>query len=427
MAHLLHLTEINKFHQFYLLGTILAFFAITLSFISHRFILIYNFGGIALALLMDASTAPAQKNVLLAVMVTLAIASYFTFAIKNHLIKSLEAGRERFQEILDRLPVAAIYVSGDFLFMNGNSEKLIGLKSSEFKNAEAWQKFIDSHLESTTLKTQLGDLRSVQCEVYRDDELKIWILLDETEKLAARAKMIQSAKLASLGTMAGGIAHEINNPLTIIKGFAEVLSHKMETATITLEEQQQLAKTIVHTVNRIEAIVQALKKVSHLETESNSQVEIVPISSVFKDISDLCQKSLESRFIKFQVVNPKEEIVIKGHHVDIGQILINLINNSSDAIKKDSAPWIEMGARIDGSQAVIWVRDSGHGIPKEIADKIFEPFYTTKGIGQGTGLGLSISKGLAKENGGDLTYERGSENTCFKLTLPLAEEVIREA
>ncbi len=423
MAHLLYLTEINRFHQFYLLGTILAFFAITLSFISHRYILIYNFAGIALALAMDAPTAPMQKKLLLAVMVTLSIASYFTFAIRYRLIKSLEAERERFQKILDRLPVAAAYVSGDFLYMNENAEKLLATTVNDWENAKAWQAFIESHLRGNTLKTKNGEIKTVLSGTYRDKELQIWTMLDETEKLAARANMIHSAKLASLGTMAGGIAHEINNPLTIIKGYAEVLATKLEIASLTPEEQKKLAQTIVQTVNRIEAVVISLKKISRAET--NSESKVISLKDLFNDVVDLCQKSLESRFIKLLLDFPSDDVFVKGQPVDLGHILINLINNSADAIKNKPSPWIELSLRVEGQIAAIRVKDSGPGISDEIIEEIFEPFFTTKGVGEGTGLGLSISKGLAKQNGGELLYDRNSKNTCFILVLPIAQRPVR--
>jgi C4-dicarboxylate-specific signal transduction histidine kinase len=113
--------------------------------------------------------------------------------------------------------------------------------------------------------------------------------------------------------------------------------------------------------------------------------------------------------------------------VQISQVLINLINNAVDAIQDLPEKWIRIDARLQKGMIHIAVTDSGHGIPKDLADKIMKPFFTTKGVGKGTGLGLSISRGIAQDHGGDLTLDEDSPHTRFVLILPQARESLQSA
>lgn len=439
MAYSNYTVNLNRLDYFYVLATVMAFFSITLGFFSKKKILIYTVLSIGSMLLLDGSNAPFSKAGYIAISVTLGLVSYITFAEKHQLFRLLEASRQRLQEILDRLPVGAVYLDRGEVYMNTIAENLFGVKASSFSSESSWRDFLRLHLKSRnapesesnsntkyfSLSTNQMTEKIIQCVSYQDEELEIWILLDETEKLVARANMLHSAKMASLGTMAGGIAHEINNPLAIIKGYAEVLMRKMKKVELSFDEQKNLAQTIFNTVNRIENIVLALKSFSR--QEPRAEMKLWALQSIFQTVNDICSKRLSSEFIKFTIVAPPEEIRVKCHQVDISQILINLINNSADAVKGSVGPWIELSAMIEESNVVVKVMDSGKGINKEVMQKIFEPFYTTKDVGQGTGLGLSISRSLAKQNSGTLIYDETSAQTCFKLTLPLYKEELISA
>ena len=116
-----------------------------------------------------------------------------------------------------------------------------------------------------------------------------------------------------------------------------------------------------------------------------------------------------------------DNVEIECRSYQIVQVMLNLINNAYDAVLSDKSAWIEISYEVTGTRLIIKVTDSGRGIPEKIAEKIMQPFYTTKAVGQGTGLGLSISKGLVEDHGGTLSYNPKSPNTQFVLELPVSQ------
>jgi signal transduction histidine kinase len=122
-------------------------------------------------------------------------------------------------------------------------------------------------------------------------------------------------------------------------------------------------------------------------------------------------------------VEVEKNIYLLCDEIEIEQVFINLINNAVDAIKGSVKPWIKISAFVEGAEIVLRFMDSGNGIPKSIANKIFQPFYTTKAVGSGTGLGLSISKGIIEEHGGSIVINENLGNTCFEIKFKYEEEL----
>lgn len=230
------------------------------------------------------------------------------------------------------------------------------------------------------------------------------------------SKMIASAKMAALGEMSAGVAHEINNPLTVIQSRSFQLqqmaeSGKLESATII-----QAAESISKTADRIARIIHSLRTFSRDGT--NDPFDIVHIKRIIDETLEFCENRFYSHDIKIimPAFNPRMEI--ECQQVQIEQVLLNLLNNSFDAIKNLPEKWILIDVVDRGSTLEIQVIDSGPGIPIEIADRMMEPFFTTKEVGHGTGLGLSISKGILEAHRGELVYDTNSANTKFIMRLP---------
>jgi signal transduction histidine kinase len=256
----------------------------------------------------------------------------------------------------------------------------------------------------------------------------------ENEILYERAKAMHAAKLALLGEMAGGIAHEINNPLAIIRSLAELIDELLK--DLNGNESQSLdlknaldalhmhCRKIMATTDRISKITWGLLKFSRVTSEEEYQK--VALSSLVADMVGLCGDRVRKCGIELRL--PPEEllrsIVIECRDVQIGQVLMNLVNNAIDALCSDiggagKAGWVEIQAGVNSDKVEIAVLDSGAGLLAEFKDRIFEPFFTTKGISKGTGLGLSISEGIVRSHGGVIGYDESSPHTRFYFILPL--------
>lgn len=238
--------------------------------------------------------------------------------------------------------------------------------------------------------------------------------------LAQQTQITQSAKMASLGEMAGGIAHEINNPLAIIRGRFEQLQSVIKNPEINRDIALKFCDSGVQMIDRLKKIIQGLRQFSR----DGARDPLVPvkIADIVNDTLVFCSEKYKIKGIQLDVPEIPVHITIEGRHTQISQVLLNLLNNSFDAVANLPEKWVRLDVLVfEGTpnRCQLVVTDSGKGISKETADKLFQPFFTTKGIGQGTGLGLSISLGIIKDHGGTLTYDQNSPNTRFVINLPL--------
>lgn len=249
---------------------------------------------------------------------------------------------------------------------------------------------------------------------------------DITEKVLAarkleqeRARSISSSKMASLGEMASGIAHEINNPLTIILNRAGSLKDQLLADRFEKTQALEELVRIENTVERIAKIIRGLRAFSRNgENDPMISCELKPIVD---ESLELCQERFNSYGVSLRIKELQKILSIQCRPSQISQVLLNILNNSFDAIIGSENPWIEMACTTTRENVQIRITDSGKGIAETIAEKIMDPFFTTKEIGKGTGLGLSISKGIIEEHGGRLYLDREAANTSFVIELPVEE------
>jgi PAS domain S-box-containing protein len=225
-----------------------------------------------------------------------------------------------------------------------------------------------------------------------------------------KAKMLQASKLSTLGEMAAGVAHEINNPLSVIGGSISILKRG-------IQDQSQIRKLdmISKSVDRIARIVKGLRKFSHSSNGINKL--IFSSKSLFEDCIELLAGKALSHQVKL-INECAQEFEVYADEVQIEQIIINLMNNAIDANSRVEGAWVKLHAELAQNCIKLIVQDNGHGIEKSIEEKLFDPFFTTKPPGKGTGLGLSIAKGIANDHGGDLYYEKLDGHTAFILSIP---------
>lgn len=229
-----------------------------------------------------------------------------------------------------------------------------------------------------------------------------------------RAHM-QAGKMATLGEVAVGIAHEINNPLTIIVSRLGNLEKNLVKKNMLLPEIADSINKVNQTVERIVKIINGLR---HFAYSGEERKQPVNLTKVISDSLELCQERLKKNEIELKIIRPGFDVEISAFDTQMIQVLLNLIINSLDAIKNLTEKWIEIEYQVVDDLLNIIVRDSGLGLDSDIVSKIMNPFFTTKERGQGTGLGLSLSKSIIENHEGRLYYNPDSSNTEFVIELP---------
>lgn len=230
-----------------------------------------------------------------------------------------------------------------------------------------------------------------------------------------RMKMVASAKMSSLGEMAAGIAHEVNNPLTVIKGMAKMIQMTTESEKVESMMIKQSAQTIENTVNRIAKIIGGLK--TFARDSGNEEVSLVKVSFILEETIPFCAEKFKNKDVDLRI-HYDHSVEIQCRPVQISQVILNLLNNAYDAIADLEEKWVELKVQKTEHSVLISVTDSGDGISEEVEQKMMLPFFTTKSLGRGTGLGLSISAGIIESHKGKLYYDRSSSKTKFVVELP---------
>ncbi len=292
---------------------------------------------------------------------------------------------------------------------------------------------IDYPRVKTARATLVSDKGAIECYLYID-RMKLDIaasykdalgslLKAHKELLAAMSKLkeqqsllVQSEKMAALGTMAAGVAHEINTPLAAVSIIGGTLKDLLREEIVDKKLFAENLDLIEQTVSNISRITNGLRTYARGiggEAFSSNSVQLLVANALA-----LCGVSLKEKGIALQLGPLSEDTKIECRPLQITQILVNVIGNAADAIVNMTEKWIKIDV-VDGDGFVeIRVTDSGAGIAPEMRDRIFDPFFTTKGIGGGTGLGLSVSKGIMDDHHGSIVVDPNSKNTRFISRLP---------
>ncbi len=243
---------------------------------------------------------------------------------------------------------------------------------------------------------------------------------DITELQSAQENLVENARFVSLAEMASGVAHEINNPLSIIVGSHSILSKTIDKLGIQDESITKHLQKIKETVFRISKIVRGLQTFSR-DASKEKSTNII-LNDVVEDTLAICAERFKKGAIDLRLDIP-EKTQAHANFIKLGQVILNLLTNSFDAITELPEKWIQIKATHEGDIIKIRVSDSGAGIPNEVVQKMFLPFFTTKPIGKGTGLGLSIGKGMIEDMGGKFYYDASAANTTFVIELKPAQKI----
>lgn len=241
-------------------------------------------------------------------------------------------------------------------------------------------------------------------------------LREKESLLAAQEEQLQiSSRLASLGEMAAGIAHEINNPLAVIGGHASIIRRILNQRNPGDEELIKKVDSIESMVQRIAKIIKGLK--FYAREPDDSEFEDVNLKVLIDDTLSFCEERFKKEGVELKL-DIEPHLILKVQPYKITQVLLNLLNNSLDAVNGLLQAMVEIKAQSQGDYIEIYIRDSGAGIPAHIRKKIMEPFFTTKEVGKGLGLGLSISSGIVNAHQGTLKLDESNKSTQFILRLP---------
>jgi PAS domain S-box-containing protein len=377
---------------------------------------------------------------------------------KHSMEKSLRA-RERWLSTTMRSIADAVImvdIAGKITFLNQAAESLLGvtLQTAAGRSTQEIMRMSDVEWQTETpLDRALREQRPVAfaeavlhdangskrliadsaAPVIDEEELlgAVMVFRDVTEQKRLQKQLEIADRLASLGTMAAGVAHEINNPLTVVVGNAEfVLEHLRRSATpsgpgtpvmeaekVAIESAIEAQRELMTAASRIARIVSDLLDFSRPERASSGSVDI-------RNAIEWAIRSTAHEFRNRARISTKLQKVplVDGDETRLGQVFVNLLINAAHAIAPGNADGNEVSVttRTDETGHVVAeVSDTGGGIPPESLSRIFEPFFTTKRVGEGTGLGLSICQGLVASMGGELAVDsRPGEGTTFVVRLP---------
>ena len=233
----------------------------------------------------------------------------------------------------------------------------------------------------------------------------------------ANQRLMESEKMSALGQLGAGIAHEVKNPMTSIRGYAQMGQRKLPDG----HPLGEYFRTIVRETDRSLEILKNLLKFARQET---AEMSIIDLNTVVSDTVKLVSHQLMMKDVRVEARLCEQSLQVSGNANQIEQVLLNLFINAGDAMEGKGGGTITASTDMpDALTARIRVADTGSGIPPEVVGKIFDPFFTTKPVGKGTGLGLSVSYGIVKEHKGEIAVEsKVGEGTTFIIRIPIARQ-----
>lgn len=250
-----------------------------------------------------------------------------------------------------------------------------------------------------------------------------------------RDKLVHASRLASLGTLAAGLAHEINNPATFVKGDLQLLDKSWgiirqvlealppgqvknpEGLAFVMQEMPGLINGMQQGMDRIIRLVREMSLLARSEKQDNQRT-VVDLGQCIEEALQMERHVLPPQ-TQVQKVQDTTQLRTRADAQQITQVLMNLLSNAAHALERMPDPTLVVRARREADWNTIEVEDNGTGIPEEAKPRIFDPFFTTKDVGRGTGLGLSICRGIVQDHGGQIGFEsREGKGTRFWVRLP---------
>lgn len=380
-------------------------------------------------------------------------------------LSAMEESEDRYRRLTEASPdMIAVHNGGRFVFANaagahllgvGSSDDLLGRRLLDFvhpddhevaRNSPPMSSFEDGtdFKEFLALKSdgQTFHAEALGVEfLYQGEPSILVIWRDITERKLAQEQLVQTSKLALLGEMAASMAHELNQPLNIIRMAADSSLILMEEGKADMESHLEEFERISNQTERMASIINHLRVFSRQDDMSQAQFD--PIESIAAATTMVHDQYLLDG-VEVRMVVPKQTAEVQGQPIRLEQVILNLLANARDAVRgsgredfakgaesrPDSKGVIEISAFLassrDGNadsrrpeEVVITVSDDGGGLPEDVIGHVFEPFFTTKRAGEGTGLGLAIGYSIVSGMGGSISASNGQAGAVFEIRLPV--------
>jgi histidine kinase len=368
---------------------------------------------------------------------------------RKQLEEKLEKSEKKYHEIFSNIPNPVFVLDIDTLDIidcNDSVKAVYGYAKGDIIDTSFLNLFLPEEknryaasLKNGTMLTQVKQINRegltlfvnirISPAEYPGKKVLLVTTSDITKRLEAEQQLIQASKMATLGEMATGIAHELNQPLSVIKTASSFFIRK-------IDRKEPLKKdTLFNMLKKVDSNVdRAARIINHMRQfarKSDLDLVKVQINEILENAFEIFSQQLKLRGIEVIWQIEKKLPGINADPSRLEQVFINLLINARDAIEERWGPQetaeankkIILKTRCDGDKVVCEVCDTGSGVPPAVVNKIFEPFFTTKEVGKGTGLGLSISYGIVKDCGGTIQVAPNQpEGACFILKFPVPGE-----
>ncbi|MDX2441851.1 MAG: PAS domain S-box protein [Desulfobacterales bacterium] len=384
----------------------------------------------------------AQGEIVAAMEISLDITS------RKQLEEKLKQSEKKYHDIFSNMPDPVFVLDADtfkILDCNDMVEDIYGYSKDEMLNNSFLKLFKEEEKDqyATRLKTSAVINRakcmnkdgrtlfiSVRISASESEGQKVLLVttLDITKRLETEQQLIQAGKMATLGEMSTGVAHELNQPLSVIKTASSFFMKKIKKKERIREDiLLSLSEEIDSHVDRAAKIINHMREFGR---KSDIKLVKVQVNDALKRSFEMFSQQLKVRGIDVAWDIKEDLPMIMANPDRLEQVFINLLVNARDAIEekwkskvyKNDSNKITLKTRSEEKKVIAEICDTGPGITKGISDKIFEPFFTTKEVGEGTGLGLSISYGIIKECGGNIKVaSSNAKGTCFAITFPIPD------
>jgi signal transduction histidine kinase len=353
--------------------------------------------------------------------------------------EKLAAVNDQLNSVLECTSDGVMTLSREWVILYGNGIALTGLP--DFRVGKVyWSCFsmLLGTISERCIRTTMVDRIETSYESYyapyqkwhrvrvfpTDDGVTLFFSnITEEKKLRDQLELeqlLREKRIEALSHMAGGLAHEISNPLAIIHGRAnDLMGRSIGDGQLSAREVHKACQSIVKTSDRAITILRGLK--GFAREASKDPMEFASIYEIAEECMELQQARFAVQNIKVVLALESDIPLFLCREVQVGQILTNLLNNAFDSIVQSESVdrWVTLGAEFSNGDIHVDVTDSGPGIEDQFKAHLMEPFFTTKELGLGMGIGLSLSRAIAQDHRGSLILRPNTEHTCFRLTLPI--------
>lgn len=380
---------------------------------------IYCIYNLCLAISFSTNLDPQQSKVVLISFLSCLAFIYLASSRRISLEESETSKKLEINRLINNFP-------GILLKKTGNLFQSINMKDYSISNELVTKinEMIDCqmyHIDNVAIEDRFYEIK-ISVEANKESYVFLRDMTDKVQHLNEiednRIKLANSSKLAALGEMAGGVAHEINNPLQILSLHNEQVRMLLmnDDLNTSKKDLDTLCDDMENTIERINNIVKGMKIISR--NGNNDPFEACDVREVVNETLAVCKEKFKNNGVKFFFYEEEgENYTVMAQKVRLSQVVLNILSNAFDAIEKNNKKIIRVYLSKSENLVNLSISDNGPGVPEELIAKVFQPFFTTKAIGKGTGLGLSISKEIIEQHNGIFSIDP-EDHSKFIISIP---------